>query len=285
VNVWETASLIDFTQPADWPAPWDEGRAEIVPVSPAGHVALGESGLVRRPVAGLAYDPETHVYLGRVGETHLFAGIDPDVPPVSLNSVLVRLDRLGTELAMRAAAMAHYHTQNRFCPACGGRTRPASLGYARLCPDCQAMHFPRIDPAVIVAITDEHDRLLLGHHEAWPAGRHSVFAGFAEAGESLENTVAREVAEEVGLEVRDVRYFGSQPWPMPRSLMIAFTATATARPPRVDGEEITSARWFTRAELTAALATGEVVLPTPASIAFRLITGWFGPDLPTGLVW
>lgn len=165
-----------------------------------------------------------------------------------------------------------------FCPACGALTELRDAGWSRRCPYCGRQHFPRTDPAVIVAITsaDDPDLLLLGSNALWGANRFSCFAGFVEAGESLEATVVREVAEEAGIAVSDVRYRGSQAWPYPRSLMLGFLATAVddgvARP---DGEEIVEVRWFTRDEIGAGLAgESELRLPGAASIAHRLISDW-----------
>lgn len=165
-----------------------------------------------------------------------------------------------------------------YCPACGALTDLVDAGWSRRCPACGRQHFPRTDPAVIVAITsaDDSDRLLLGSNALWGGNRFSCFAGFVEAGESLEAAVIREVAEEAGVQVVDVRYRGSQAWPYPRSLMLGFLATAVddgaARP---DGEEIVDVRWFTRAEIGAGL-TGDspLSLPGTASIAHRLISDW-----------
>jgi len=164
------------------------------------------------------------------------------------------------------------------CPACGALTDLIDGGWSRRCPSCGRQHFPRTDPAVIVAITSAHDPdlLLLGSNALWGANRYSCFAGFVEAGESLEAAVQREVAEESGIEVDVVTYRGSQAWPYPRSLMVGFLASAVddgaARP---DGEEIVAVRWFTRDEIGAALAgETDVALPGPSSIAHRLISDW-----------
>lgn len=165
-----------------------------------------------------------------------------------------------------------------FCPACGARTELRLAGWSRHCPSCGREHFPRTDPAAIVAVTSarDPDRLLLGSNALWGADRFSCFAGFAEAGESLEAAVIREVREEAGVELVDLRYRGSQAWPYPRSLMLGFHATAAddaaARP---DGEEIVAVRWFHRTEIGAALAgESDIILPGSSSIARRLIVEW-----------
>ncbi len=177
-----------------------------------------------------------------------------------------------------ALSLGRWLLDGRFCAACGGLLMLGDAGWSRRCPACGRQHFPRTDPAVIVAIRSSRDpdRLLLGSNAMWGANRFSCFAGFAEAGESLEAAVQREIAEESGVDVAAVQYRGSQAWPYPRSLMVGFLATAVdddaARP---DGEEIVAVRWFTRAEIGAALAgESDVVLPGRASIAHRLIADW-----------
>ena len=138
----------------------------------------------------------------------------------------------------------------------------------------------RSDPAVIVAVTDADDRLLLGRQPVWAKGRVSVFAGFVEAGESLEQAVHREVFEEVGLRLGPPRYLGSQPWPFPRSMMLGFTARALDTALTLDAREIEAARWYTRGQLETALAHGELTLPMRTSIAHRMITAWRRGELP-----
>jgi NAD+ diphosphatase len=180
------------------------------------------------------------------------------------------------EYAAMASALAAWHAAEAFCPKCGTATVVAGAGAVRHCPSCGQDRFPRTDPAIIVAITDPDDRLLLARQGVWATGRHSVLAGFVEAGESLEQTVHREVFEESGIRLSSVEYFGSQPWPFPRSIMLGFRARASTGAITVDGEEIVSARWFTREALLAEVAAGTVILPGEASIAFRLVRDWLG---------
>lgn len=187
------------------------------------------------------------------------------------------LDAESAELLTIGAALAAWIRDAPFCPRCGAATELCSAGWSRRCEGCGREHFPRTDPAVIVAISSrDGERLLLGANALWKGRMFSCFAGFVEAGESLEQTVHREIEEEAGVRLSAVRFFASQPWPYPRSLMIGFHATATdddlARP---DGEEIVEVRWFTRAEIASALTgDGPVGLPGPASIARRLIVDW-----------
>ncbi|WP_402372191.1 NAD(+) diphosphatase [Isoptericola rhizosphaerae] len=187
-------------------------------------------------------------------------------------------------LSVEAVALAGWHATHRRCGRCGGPTAVVQAGWARHCPVEARDTYPRTDPAVIMAVVDDDDRLLLGHAATWPAGRFSTLAGFVEAGEAMEDTVRREVAEEtgvvVGTSLEDVVYRGSQAWPFPASLMLGFRARAVATAVRTDDEEVTDARWFTRPELSAAASVGEVGLPGRHSIARALIEEWFGARLP-----
>jgi NAD+ diphosphatase len=174
-----------------------------------------------------------------------------------------------------ARAMVLWRQRHRHCGTCGSSTIPASAGHVMKCsdPSCGAEQFPRLDPAIIVLVTDGR-RALLGRQASWPAGRYSTIAGFVEPGESLEDAVAREVLEETGVVVTDAAYHSSQPWPFPSSLMLGFTATASSESvPRAD-EELEDVRWFTRDDI----ATGTPGLPPPQSVSFRLIEDWYDSD-------
>ena len=197
----------------------------------------------------------------------------------SLRAVGAALDAHDAGLATAAVALDAWHDRHPRCPRCGAPTRVAQAGWSRVCDADGSEHYPRTDPAVIMAVVDDDDRLLLGHAAAWSAGRWSTLAGFVEAGESAEQAVRREVAEETGVEVGDVEYAGSQPWPFPGSLMLGFRARATSTRVQVDGVEMAEARWFTRDGLAAAVASGEVLLPGGASIARALVEQWFGRPL------
>ena len=180
-----------------------------------------------------------------------------------------------------AVALANWHETFTHCPRCGAPTEPFSSGHARRCPVDSSEHFPRVDPAMIVLVTDPADRCLLARNAQWPPSRVSILAGFVEAGESAEQAVAREVREETGISVGEIRYLGSQPWPMPQSLMLGFRARAVGSLQiRVDEDEIAEARWYSRDELRAAIASGDIRLPPPVSIAHRIIESWYGSELP-----
>lgn len=185
-------------------------------------------------------------------------------------------------IATTAVALAAWHANQRFCPACGAPVRPTLSGWAQTCTspnDAGRLLFPRIEPAVITAIVDDADRILLQNNAAWRKKFFSVSAGFVEAGESLEHAVRREAREEVGVELDEVRYLGSQPWPFPASIMLGFRAHACSTEVLVDHEEVGSARWFTRDELRCAVEAGELELPGRASIARHMIEQWYGESL------
>ena len=171
-----------------------------------------------------------------------------------------------------ARALSIWRLRHRFCGICGAPTRSERAGHLMRCSNAQCAHefFPRIDPAIIVLVTDG-ERALLGRQPSWPAGRYSTIAGFVEPGESLEDAVAREVREETGVEVTHVSDHSSQPWPFPSSLMLGFHALAAAEAPIRVGGELDDARWFTRAEIAA----GTPLLPPAHAISFRLIAAWF----------
>lgn len=183
--------------------------------------------------------------------------------------------------ACHAVALAQWHTTHRHCPRCGAPTEVAAAGAERRCPEDGSSHFPRVDPAVIMLVTDDRDRALLGRHVSWPEGRFSTLAGFVEPGESAEQAVRREVSEEAGLSVGEVQLLATQPWPFPSSLMLGAVARAPGLPePRPDGDELAEARWFTRDELRDAVASGAVMVSGPVSISRWLIDRWYGGDLP-----
>jgi NAD+ diphosphatase len=187
------------------------------------------------------------------------------------------LSPLLLEISMHAIALSNWHDAHPHCPRCGAPTRVDLSGAARKCDVDDVQHHPRTDPAVIVLVRDRVDRILLGHQPVWPDGRFSTFAGFLEPGETFEHCVAREVFEEAGVLLSEINYLGSQPWPFPSSVMIAFSAVTDApEEARPDGEEITEVKWFSREELKAAAENGSLLLPPTVSVARRMIEGWLG---------
>lgn len=173
-------------------------------------------------------------------------------------------------------ALANWHAAHQFCPRCGAPTEPEQAGWIRRCTRDGSEHYPRTDPAVIVAVVDDQDRLLLGRNAQWPGGRFSVLAGFVEPGESFEAAVVREVQEEVGIVVTDVTFLGNQPWPFPSSAMVGFRARAATTTLHPDRVEMAEARWFTRDDYRNALISNNIRTPSGISIAQRLIENWLG---------
>lgn len=182
-------------------------------------------------------------------------------------------------LTASAVGLSRWHASAPLCELCGQATVPEDGGARRACVACGSLAFPRLDPAIIIAVLDRSDRLLLARSPAWPTGRRSVLAGFVEMGESAEQACFREVAEEVGVHLDDVGYVSSQPWPVPRSLMLGFVGVASAAHVVPDEHEIAEAGWWERDTLRRAVAAGEVILPGPASIARALIEAWLAGTL------
>lgn len=201
-----------------------------------------------------------------------------------LREVGAKLGDRDAGLLVMAVALANWHATHPRCPRCGAATTPSQAGWSRTCPDDGTQHFPRSDPAVIVLVTDDDERALLGRRADWAEGWYSTLAGFVEAGESAEMAVVREMAEEAGvlIDLERLDYLGSQPWPFPSSLMLGYRAriAADSGEARPDGEEISELRWFTRAELLAGAEEGSVRIPPALSIARRLIEHWYGAELP-----
>jgi len=178
-----------------------------------------------------------------------------------------------------ARGILHWHARHRFCGVCGAPCASIEAGHVRVCsnPECKTQHFPRTDPAVIMLVSCG-EQCLLGRQRVWPPGMHSTLAGFVEPGESLEDAVAREVREEAGVSVAEVRYHSSQPWPFPSSIMLGFHAEARSLELAVNRDELEDARWFSRGELLASPEDESFRLPRRDSIARRLVESWLGRD-------
>jgi NAD+ diphosphatase len=267
----------------------DLDKADAIVVS-GGTVLAHDGRLVmvpakKRPQSALA------VFLGRHnGRDMVAVSIDADsrwgdtmgelAPLRSLLGVLSGDEALAVEreLAVTAVAMIEWHARNRFCSRCGGITEPSDGGWIRRCVPENHEHYPRTDSAVIVAITDEVDRILLAHVAYHPPGRYSHLAGFLEPGESFEQAAHREVKEESSLALHALEYVGSQPWPFPAAIMVGFRARATAADLKVDAVEVSDAHWFTRDDVLAGLVEKRISLAPPGTIARNLIHDWFGSD-------
>ncbi|MGZ2223061.1 NAD(+) diphosphatase [Glutamicibacter nicotianae] len=239
----------------------------------------------------LARDSERQVYLGRAaGTEYVLAIVDAEDYATSgidrwmtLREGFTVLSELHAELFVEAQAIANWIRSEKFCPRCGSPVMAATFGWGQRCIENDHELFPRTDPAIIASVIDSQDRLLLGSNATFKHRMYSVLAGFVEAGESLESAVRREIYEESGVRVGDVAYRGSQPWPMPRSLMLGFAAEALSEELVPDGAEIMDLRWFTRAELREALESGTIDIPRGVSIAHALIRTWYGEPLPEAL--
>ncbi len=240
---------------------------------------------------GLLAAAESITFLGEVDQKPFFAvGL-----PREKDTLAEELSRLGDfkdlkamaplleheagALLSHARAMVDWHRSTRFCGGCGHPTEIADAGYRRVCTnrECGRQHFPRTDPAIIVLVIRD-GFCLMGRQRVWPEGFYSTIAGFVEPGESLEEAVAREVAEETSIRVKEVLYHSSQPWPFPGSIMLGFMAAAGSTAIALSDQELEDARWFTREEIVRGLRSRDLRLPTIVSIAYRLIEDWFDSE-------
>jgi NAD+ diphosphatase len=277
-------------------AGWSE--AALLRVDSRNQVLVADGRVVLGAAAKLADKPPPEaVFLGRIENGQhvwavrgaLQAPEDPDAHTevVNLRGVGPILDDTSSQLVSCAVALLNWHDRARFSPVDGSPTKSARAGWARVNPVTGQEEFPRIDPAVICLVHDGGDRAVLARQAVWPERMFSLLAGFVEAGESFEACVAREIHEEIGLTVRDVRYLGSQPWPFPRSLMVGFHALGDPSEDfSFNDGEIAEAAWFTRDEVRAALAVGDwtsssgskLLLPGSISIARVIIESWAAID-------
>lgn len=273
--------------PAAIAAFWADASARALMLRGDGRVlvdAAGQLALAEPATLGVAADAAC--FLGLRGSTALFSVVLPDEAAAAeaarrggrfadLRGAAASLPAVDAGLAAYARALAHWQSRKRWCGVCGAPTRLAYGGHRAQCSDaaCGATYFPRTDPAIIVIVSCG-DHCLLGRQASWPAGRYSTLAGFVESGETLEQAVAREVAEESGVRIAGCRYVGSQPWPFPASLMVGFEARARIQAPKV-GSELEDARWFAAADLPLLIARGELALPPAMSISYHLIDRWY----------
>lgn len=265
-------------------------NARLLRVNRRGQIRFDDDALLLEPATNLSAEPVPEaVFLGVDAGVHLWAVRDNDIEGRLLDLRMigaagVPLDDLGLGMFSAAMALLNWHDQARFSAVDGTPTTSAKGGWSRFTEDGHE-EFPRIDPAVICLVHDGGDRVLLARQHTWPEGMFSLLAGFVEAGESLERCVEREIKEEVGVDVREIGYLGSQPWPLPRSLMLGFAAVADPAQPLIfsDGE-IAEAHWFTRDEVREALTRGawgsqgsegaRLMLPGSISIARTIIESW-----------
>ena len=270
------------------------GDALLLKVDRRNQVLISEGRVVLGKAAKHSDHPDEHaVFLGRMADgKHVWAvrgaleaPEDPDAESevLDLRRAGAIFDDVSAQLVATATALLNWHDSSRFSAIDGSPTKMHKSGWSRVNPANGHEEFPRIDPAVICLIHDGHDRAVLARQTVWPQRLFSLIAGFVEAGESFESCVVREIAEEIGLEVSDVRYLGSQPWPFPRSLMIGFHALGDPdQEIAFNDGEIAEAAWFTRAEVRAALEIGDwssdsdsrLLLPGSISIAREIIESW-----------
>ncbi len=267
------------------------GTAQLIGVEPRPHVAFvgADHPLVR------AADPRAMLLLGWYRESRCVlvdtsssaletSAADHLLPPGTrfeeLRPLAPLLEADEAGLLAYARAMSWWRGRHRYCSACGAVAEPDRAGHVVRCTNaaCGIEVFPRIDPAIIVLVTD-HERALLGRQASWPPRRYSTIAGFVEPGESLEDAVAREVAEETGVRIVAASYHSSQPWPFPSSLMLGFMAEAEPGAVACANAELEDARWFSREQI----ARGEALLPPRTSISHRLIAAWFDAAWPEPL--
>jgi NAD+ diphosphatase len=274
-------------------AGWAE--AAVLRVDGRGQVLIADGRVLLTDTVGLGETPPADaVFLGRIeGGRHVW-GIRADLPAPDdgVDAHVLDLRRAGTvfddvsaQLVASATALLNWHDNARFSAIDGSPTKSIKGGWARVNTVSGYEEFPRIDPAIICLVHDGADRVVLARQTMWPERMFSLLAGFVEAGESFETCAAREIGEEIGLTVRDVRYLGSQPWPFPRSLMVGFHAVADPDQEfSFNDGEIVEAHWFTRAEVRAALDIGDwssaaasqskLLLPGSISIAREIIESW-----------
>lgn len=235
------------------------------------------------------YDSQIDYFLGvKDGENFFLRHLNDE----TLTSEFKSLRAIGSflsprdiGLAVHAQGLANWHSKHPRCSLCGGPTVVVLAGAVRRCPADQSEHYPRTDSAIIVLIKNDKDQILLGRQKVWPKYRFSTFAGFVEPGESFEHCVIREVREEAGVELTKINYLGSQPWPFPASLMIAFEAiTNTPELARPDGDEIEEIRWFSREEMKSAILDKSLILPFEISVARQMINAWYGDGADKDLV-
>jgi NAD+ diphosphatase len=279
----------------DWLADaWRRARVVALTAKSATPVTTGDTPhLAFRSSAEVPADAPRR-FLGIVRDDVYFtATVEPDERDVwqTLREVGARADDLDAALAVSAVALEQWHQRHTHCPLCGAPTVETQAGWTRTCTSDGSEHFPRTDPAVIMLVHDGADRALLGRGPQWGEGRFSTLAGFVEPGESLEAAVAREVFEEVGIAITDIRYLGSQPWPFPASLMLGFVARLDGDPAiTLDPVEMAEAAWFSREEIAQARDwTDEELAPEPGrrlqavpphlSISRYLIDRWLARDV------
>jgi NAD+ diphosphatase len=240
-----------------------------------GKPLVRDGALARVPI-GVAHEP---LFLGILDDGVAMFAIETEEEHGGVfedfRSVALTLPEHEASIAATARSLCEWHRRHPFCSVCGHASQIAAAGWQRVCPSCNAEHFPRVDPVVIMLPLFD-GRCLLGRQFAWPKGRMSALAGFLEPGETIEQACAREVKEEAGLIATRVTYFGSQPWPFPSSLMVGLFAEVASDEAVADGTELEEVRWLTREEARAMLdgTHPEILAPSTLGISRHLISSW-----------
>jgi NAD+ diphosphatase len=265
-------------------------RADFARSDPEKHRQFAESPLARELVwtgdlPAIAADgslqwqavKKPELFLGLDGGSPRFCALQQEIASgPAVFSIIASLNRNDAPIFAAALSLARWHLRHRFCANCGSSTDVVRGGWSRRCGSCEAEHYPRVDPVVIM-LAEHEGKLLLGRQHHYPPGRYSALAGFLEAGETIEEAVARELKEEAGIDVADVTYIASQPWPFPSSLMVGCTSRALSAALTIDQTELDDARWFSREEVAAAIAgepNAPFQAPPPHAIARTLLEHW-----------
>lgn len=277
LSPWDGPSALnrraDHREPEVIRRAWQDESAQVIELDPESRFVLEPFGV---QASGELSDDLA--YLGEIEGTQWFARrVDAIDDGVTIRDA--RLTDMQYQVVSAGLAVLNWIANSQYCPRCGGPLLRTHGGFAAVCNDCGREHFPRTDPAIIVAVLDPDDRIFLAHQMTWAANRVSILAGFVEAGESAENALYREVQEEARLDIAGYRFLGSQPWPFSRSLMLGYVARSRSAG-QVDGVELEWGRWYSRDDIDRGVADGTVILPGPGSIAAQIIGAWRQGTLP-----
>ncbi|AJQ90904.1 MULTISPECIES: NAD(+) diphosphatase [Propionibacterium] len=279
---WDDPALLDHASelrhdPENLVRLWKSAGSQLLLVDQQGRFDIDPFGRALIDADG-AVPTESTIFVGLLDGTAWFARrVDAALSTTMRHAPLSAGQR---EIASAALASLNWYRRSRHCVVCGGPLVRTLGGFAAVCRDCDTETFPRTDPAIICAVLDPGDRIYLAHQNSWLDGRVSVLAGFIEAGESVEQAVAREIGEEADLRLTAMRYLGSQPWPLPRSLMLSFVARSTGGG-QVDGEELAWGGWYSREQVVSGLHDQQLTLPPGASVGRRLVNSWLQGTLPS----
>lgn len=274
VNSWYAPALLDHAQDARANGEYEDffasGKARLIKVDDKNLIEFSS----HKVAAGTSYSSDC-IFIGKIKDEYWFAKRDEIKTGVALRDA--ELSDAELQAATSAIAILNWWDRAKYCPECTGEIKPRHGGFEGECEACNKLHFPRTDPAVIVAILDEDERIYLAHNSMWKKNQVSILAGFVESGESAEQACFREVEEEAKLKINKLTFFGSQPWPFPRSLMLGFFARISNRDAakaETDGTELEWGDFYTREEIIELAKSGKLILPTKASIASRMLKAW-----------